>query len=403
VGRYGMIGHVQSIVPGGALMRLGRFCAALAACLPAVVLATTTPPPLAPEHIGVEKLPARSAHWAYLLDVSWNNYIDERVYVYDGDAGRLLGMMDLGYFGNFAESPDGKTSALAATYWSRGSHGTRTEVLEWIDNQTLKPRGELVLPAKRAQVGAITPFNLAYSADGRFLYSTNLTPTASVSVVDVAKNAAVAEIDTDGCVQAIPSALHRFSAICENGRLLTVTLDETGQEAARALSEPFFDVDADPVFVQAVPTPTGLTFISFLGDVHAVDLSGAAPRFDAVGSVTSGKDRGRWRPGSQQMLAFNAPLHRLYVLMHRGGPGSHKDAASEIWVFDVASHQRVARWPLHVAAHGGAIAVLATRDAQPLLYVATEKSALLVLDARSGRVLHTEAKLGQSLWYMQNP
>jgi hypothetical protein len=56
-----------------------------------------------------------------------------------------------------------------------------------------------------------------------------------------------------------------------------------------------------------------------------------------------------------------------------------------------------------VAEHGGGIAVLATRDDKPLLYVATDKSALLVLDARSGRVLHTEEKLGQSLWYMQNP
>lgn len=383
-------------------MSWGRLLGGCAAALPALALAAA-PPPLAPEHIGVEKLPPRTAHYAYLLDVSWSNYIDERVYVYDGDAGRLRGMMDLGYYGNFAESPDRKTSALAATYWSRGGHGARTEVVEWYDNDTLKPRGELVLPAKRAQVGVITPFNLAYSADGRFLYSTNLTPTASVSVIDVVKNAVTTDIDTDGCVQAIPSGVHRFSALCENGRLLTVSVDDTGHEAARALSEPFFDVDTDPVFVQAVPTPTGVTYVSFLGDVHAVDLGGERPAFAPVWSVVSAAERGHWRPGGQQLLAYNAPLNRLWVLMHRGGPGSHKEAASEIWAFDATSHRRLARWPLNVARHGGAISLLATRDAEPLLYVATEKSALQVLDARSGRVLHTEAKLGQSLWYMQNP
>jgi methylamine dehydrogenase heavy chain len=385
-------------------MRLGRISVALAAMLPTAVLATTVvPPPLAPEHIGIEKLPPRSAHWAYLLDVSWSNYIDERVYVYDGDAGRLLGMMDLGYYGNFAESPDGRTSALAATYWSRGGHGERTEVVEWYDNQTLKPRGELVLPAKRAQVGAITPFNLAYSDDGRYLYSTNLTPASSVSVIDVAKNATTSEIDTDGCVQAIPSAPHRFSAICENGRLLTVAVDEKGQESSRSISDAFFDVDKDPVFVQSVPTPVGATFVSFLGDIHGVDLTGQAVQFAPVWALVSAKERGRWRPGGQQILAYNAPLNRLYVLMHRGGEGSHKEAGSEIWVFDVGSHKRLARWPVAVAKHGGAVALLATRDSEPLLYVATDRSALLVLDARSGRVIHMEEKLGQSLWYMQNP
>jgi methylamine dehydrogenase heavy chain len=383
-------------------MSLGRIRGAFAAVLPVVALAAS-PPPLAPEHIGVEKLPPRNAHWAYLLDVSWSNYIDERVYVYDGDAGKLRGMMDLGYYGSFAESPDGKTSAMAATYWSRGGHGARTEVVEWYDNDTLKPRGELVLPAKRAQVGVITPFNLSYSADGRFVYSTNLTPTASVSIIDVAKNTVTAEADTDGCVQAIPSPLHRFTAICENGRLLTVSIDDAGHEASRSVSEPFFNVDTDPVFVQAVPTPKGVIYVSFLGDVHAVDLSGDQPAFAPVWSVVSAAERGHWRPGSQQLAAYNAPLNRLYVLMHPGGEGSHKEAGREIWVFDVGTHQRVARWPLNVAKHGGGIAVLATRDAQPLLYVATDKSALQVLDARSGRVLHTEAKLGQSLWYMQNP
>ena len=100
-------------------------------------------------------------------------------------------------------------------------------------------------------------FNVAYSADSHFLYVAYITPAASFGVLDPARNTVLSEIDTAGCVLVIPSGPNRVSSVCESGRLLTVTLNPQGQEASRALSEPFFNPDTDPVFVQGVPTANG--------------------------------------------------------------------------------------------------------------------------------------------------
>jgi methylamine dehydrogenase heavy chain len=365
--------------------------------------AAGAPPPLPAEHLEVAKLPPWSPHWAYLYDDSFANETDVRLYLYDGDAHRMLGQYDAGYYPAISISPDHKTAAIATTYWSRGAHGTRTDVIEYGDNTTLSVRGELMLPPKRAQTAAVSNYGVSYSSDQRFLYVANLSPAASFSIIDIAKNAIVGDVDTDGCVQVIPSGKRRVSALCENGRLLTVTHDDTGAETARSVSQPFFSADRDPIFVQSAPTPTGVVHVSFLGDVYAIDLSGAEPRFAPPWPTVTLKERGHWRPGGQQVVAYHARSGRLYLPMHRGGEGSHKDGATEIWVFDASTHKRLARWPVNAAKYGGVIAVLATQDERPLLFAATEKSALFVIDAMSGRLQHVEARLGQTLWSMMNP
>jgi methylamine dehydrogenase heavy chain len=385
----------------GALGALLMACAATAA-----VAGATPPPPLAAEHLRVESMPPWSPHWVYALDFSFNNETDERVYVYDGDHHRLLGGFEVGYYPYIAISPDHKTTAIATTYWSRGGHGTRTDVVEYEDNTTLTLRGELPLASKKSQSGAVGPYNLAYSADGKFLYVTNLTPAASVSIVDVAKNAILSEIDTDACVMAMPSVdggRHRFSALCENGRMVTITHDDAGKEVARSASKKFFDVDRDPIFVQSAPTPTGAYHLSFLGDVYEIDTSGADPKFPEPWPTTTANERGHWRPGGQQMVAYSAAKHRLYVPMHAGGEGSHKTGGSQIWVTDTVTHKRLARWPVDEARYGGVFCVLATQDEHPLLFAATEKSSLLVFDAMTGKLLHAEEKMGQTLWSLLNP
>ena len=146
------------------------------------------------------------------------------------------------------------------------------------------------------------------------------------------------EIDTAGCVLVIPSGPNRVSSLCESGRLLTVTLDPDGHESSRAMSEPFFDADADPVFVQGIASDGGYAFLSFLGEVHEIDLSGAQPAFAPVWSLVSPAEKGHWRLGGTQVGALHRALHRLYVPMHHGGEGSHKEGGTEIWVFDTSSH-----------------------------------------------------------------
>jgi methylamine dehydrogenase heavy chain len=380
-----------------------RVTGACLALLTAFAAGAGTPPPLPAEHLEVARLPVRSPHWVYAYDSSINNETDYRIYLYDGDQHRELGQFDTGYYPGFAISPDHRTTAVATTYFSRGGHGTRTDVVEFWDNTTLALLpGEIALPPKRAQT-LPSLYSVNYSADQRFLYVTNLTPAASFSVVDLTKRAVVDEVDTDGCVLVIPSAPRRVSSLCENGRLLTVTLDDTGHEASRQASAPFFNVDKDPIFVQGIPTASGVTFLSFLGDVYAVDLSGAEPAFPARWPIASGAERGRWRPGGTQPGALQERFGRLYVTMHKGGEGTHKVGGTEIWVLDVASRKRIARYPVDTAQHGSIVAVQVSQDERPLLFVATEKPSLLIMDAMTGRLQYVEPKLGQTCCYLINP
>jgi methylamine dehydrogenase heavy chain len=246
-------------------------------------------------------------------------------------------------------------------------------------------------------------FTVAYSADGRFLYTPYLTPAASFGVLDPVRKTVLSEIDTAGCTLVIPWGPNRVSSICESGRLLTVTLDAQGHEATRTTSDPFFDPDKDPVFAQGVPLADGYAYISFLGQVHEVDLTHPKPVMRAPWSLVSAHEKGTWRPGGVQIGAVHRNLGKMFVPMHRGSEGSHKVGGSEIWVFDLKSHQRTARWPVDTKESGEVVAVQVSQDAAALLFAATEKADLLILDAQTGRLKHDEKKLGQTPQLLLNP
>jgi methylamine dehydrogenase heavy chain len=358
--------------------------------------------PLAAEQFTIQSLPSKSPHWVYVVDEAFYNEIDARVRLFDGDSYRHLGQIDAGFSPGVIQSPDGTTTAVATTYWARGGHGERTDVVEFTDNSTLSIAGEIVLPPKRVQI-LPTYFNLAYSSDSRFMYVAYVTPAASFGVLDPAARKVLAEIDTAGCVLVIPSGPNRVSSLCDNGRLLTVTLDEHGQEASRDLSEALFDPDADPLFVQGVPDSTGYTFLSFLGQVHEVDFTGPQPAIRPPWSLVNASERGRWRPGGTQVAAISRTLDRLYVSMHRGGEGSHKEGGSEIWVFDLKTHQRLARWPMAKASVGAVLALQVSQDRAPLLFTAGDHRAVAVFDALTGKLRHVDRNLGQSPWFLLNP
>ena len=169
------------------------------------------------------------------------------------------------------------------------------------------------------------------------------------------------------------------------------------------MSEPFFNPDTDPAFVQGIPTEKGYAFLTFLGEVREVDFSGAQPAFAPPWSLVSGAERGHWRPGGEQVGTLQRALHRLYVPMHEGGEGSHKDGGTEIWVYDTDTHQRLARWPMRAALQSEVIAVQVTQDATPLLFAASQRGDLAVLDALTGKIRHVEKHLAQTPWMLLNP
>ncbi len=57
----------------------------------AVAPASPQPPPLPAEHLTVAQVGPKSPHWVYVVDYAYNNEIDSRVYLFDGDTYRRLG------------------------------------------------------------------------------------------------------------------------------------------------------------------------------------------------------------------------------------------------------------------------------------------------------------------------
>ncbi|HWW81897.1 MAG TPA: amine dehydrogenase large subunit [Steroidobacteraceae bacterium] len=373
----------------------------LATCAP--LLAAAPPPPLPAEHLTLTTLPPNNPHRIYVLDEAFLNEIDARIDLFDGDTYRRLGQIDAGFNPGFTLSPDGKTSVVSTTYYARGARGARTDVVEFTDNTNLSVTHEIVLPPKRAMT-LPTYLNIGYSSDSHFLYVSYVTPAASFGVLDPAKGTVLDEIDTAGCVLVIPAGPNRVSSLCESGRIQTVTLDAQGHEASRTMSDPFFDADTDPVFVQGVPITGGYAFLSFLGQVHEVDFSGAQPVFQKPWSLLSAADKAQnWRPGGAQVGAIHRKLGKLFVSMHRGGEGTHKSGGTEIWVFDTKTHQRVARWPMAPQKLASVLAVQVSQDDAPLLFAATENADIAVFDALTGELRHVEKKFGQTPWLIMNP
>jgi methylamine dehydrogenase heavy chain len=361
------------------------------------------PPPLAAEELTVAKLPPRNPHWVYAIDLAFANMVDARIILFDGQTNKRLGQISAGLTPSVAISPDGNTTAVATTYYARGSHGARTDVVEFYDNRLLTPAAETVLPPKRAQTVPFAP-NASYSADGRLLYVANITPAASISVVDAASHTMLGEIDMAGCVLTYPEGARRVSSLCENGKALTVTLDDAGKETGRQQSDALFDVDKDPIFVSGLRGPKGMVFTSFLGDALDIDFSGdKAVLKDRWPLVNDAERKQGWRPGGLQVTAVQRSLGRLYVAMHQGGEGTHKDPASEIWIFDLNTHQRLARWNLAKQKIAPVLAIQVSQDAQPQLSALTGNSDLVLMDGLTGKLRHVEKQFGTTSLLLLNP
>ena len=111
----------------------------------------------------------------YVADVVISNIVDGRLRVFDARAGKLLGMVNTGYAGNFALSAKADEIYVATTYLSRGGRGERTDIVEVWDSQTLGFKHEIIIPPKRAQTLNYRGL-VSVTANGRFLLVQNATP-----------------------------------------------------------------------------------------------------------------------------------------------------------------------------------------------------------------------------------
>ena len=373
----------------------------------------------------VLSLPPPSPHWFWIGDLLYR-----RSALVDADSGRFLGMLSSGV-GVIAPSLSAERGEiyLPETYYSRGSRGVRTDVVTVYDATRLAPIAEIAIPPKRADVVNGAGMSTLLD-DGRFLAVFNLTPATSVTIVDVESRSFAGEIAIPGCSMVYAAGMRRFASLCGDGSLLLVTLDATGREAARQRSEKFFNPIDDPITEKGVRQGERWLFVSFEGIVHAIDLADEAARFEKSWSLFGASDReAGWRIGGTQHLALHQASGRLYALVHQGGgPGSHKEPGSQVWVYDLASQRRVQEIPVanlvgafavhrlglssglvdwlveHVVPNEGADSIAVTQDPEPRLVMAARTGGTLaVYDARSGAWLRYLDDVGLAPGVLQAP
>ncbi|MCC7413538.1 MAG: amine dehydrogenase [Gammaproteobacteria bacterium] len=355
---------------------------------------------IAPEKLTARKLPANpGAHWVWVNDMALFS-IDGKAFLVDADKGEMLGMISGGAFHDALVLAPGYRSFYSTdTFFARGTRGERTDVVTIYEPTELTPVGEVVIPPKQL-LSVATPVASQVSDDGRFVLVYNFTPAQSVSVVDTQARTFAGEIETPGCGMVYAAGPRRFLMMCANGTMLVVKLDDQGKLVSKKETEPLFAPAQDLLNEDAVRVGDKWYFISYKGDVYAVDVAAEAPRFEKPWPVQQGAERDQWRPGGYQLIAAHAASARLYVAMHRGGAGSHKQPAEEIWVHDLAGGERVARFP--VEPHATSIQV--SRDGAPLLYtVNAEHPGLEIYDATSGRHLRSVPGLGLTPSVLQVP
>ena len=343
-----------------------RYAACAAAVLALAATAALADLPI--EHAGVAALKPDNGHRLYIVDKFPPAHgIDSRVHVIDGDTFAFLGQLSNGHFGSFAISADRKTLFNATTFFSRGDHGARTDVVEYYDTSTLIPRSETLLPGNKRAMTNQYPVFLVESSESKYLLVQNATPATSVSIVDLATKTVLADIATAGCfgIYAASDLPGRFSSLCGDGTALTVDFDARGKETGRKRSAALFDPEKDALFITGVKMGAKTIFISFLGNVHVIDFSGDVATQETPWTFIGAKERAaNWRPGGYGNIAYSPSNGQLYLGMHpKGAEGSHKRPAVEIWKVDIAKHLVTGR-----VKSDGANYLQVSREPHPLLF-----------------------------------
>ena len=351
---------------------------------------------------GVEQLPAHpGAHWVWVNDFAFFALPDGKAFLVDADAGRMLGLLSTGYsFTALVLPRSGDPIYSPETYFSRGTRGTRTDVVTLYDPVHLSPLGEIRIPPKRASVMAMMAAAVL-TDDDRFLLIYNYTPAQSVTVVDTRARKFVGEIETAGCALVYPTGARSFFSLCGDGSLLQVSLTEEGRAKARKRTRELFDALKDPLTEKGVRLGDSWLFASFEGTIYPLKNTPTGIELAPTWPLFSPQEIGQhWRTGGLQHLALHRSSGKLYAIVHRGGPETHKDPGADIWVWDLAAHRRIQQ----ISARNKVASIQVSQDDKPLLYGCSfESNRLDVYDASSGKYLRSVDGLGQTPGLLVTP
>jgi methylamine dehydrogenase heavy chain len=340
------------------------------------------------ETVGKTVLPEPQPGWFMVLG-------SDAGYIFDGADGQMQGLISHSpYTTAIVTLPSRKEAYHVDSFYSRGVHGARTDLLTVVDMTDLTPKAEVEIPAKAAALrirGHIGLLN-----DERHVAVFNMTPAQSVSIVDVVERRFAGEISTAGCAIIMPAGPRGFLMLCGDGTLQLIQLDERGLEAGRQRSKPFFDVEKDPVYDRVVYTGGGWLLVTHDGLVREVGVDGDRIRVGEAWSMLNAEDKEeggkkeQWRPGGEQPFTMHRGSSLFYSLMHKGKVDTPDANGTELWVFDTNRRKRVARLVLPVEA----TSIHASQEATPRLFILDKDGKLHIYDGHQLKLQRTIDKPG---------
>ena len=306
-------------------------------------------------------------------------------YIFDLANGEMQGMLPLTEYTPAVEPNLERGEIYAAeSYYSRGSRGKRTDIVNIYDMQTLSSIAEIEIPQKAAALSFRQYIGLL--DDSKHLTIFNMTPAQSVSIVDIIERKFVTEVSTPGCALVMPMRGRSFMQLCGDGTLQLISLDENGKESGRSRSAVVFSVEDDPLYDRPVATDSGWLLLSFEGQVSEAIIQDDKISLTKPWSILSEEDKAdTWKPGGGQILAYHKKLDLIFTLMHQGGAYTHEHDGDEVWIFDRKAQRRISRIKLPAPANN----IHISQNEDPLLAVNDHENKLHVFDVRTTRLVRT--------------
>ena len=333
--------------------------------------------------------------YAMVHDFSFEALLDARYSLVDVSNRRFKGMLTAGQFANLNYSIKRQKFYVGETIHTRLNRGDRQDLLAIYDFENLALQKEILLPPKRMNV-VVNLSASVITSDDRFLLVFNMNPATSVTVVDLDTEAVAGEIAMPGCTLLYPDQSGGFFSLCGNGGLVHIALTEEGQEKGRWASDPFNDIDRDPLSEKATQVGDTWYFITYAGEVQPINVSGSRPAIGKRWWIASSAERqANWRPAGWHGKATLGDRAMYVGMTPDGYNGSHKDPAPEVWQIDVRTRKVTQKITLETPALSIAVSQ-GGGDEPARLLVVNIAGSLDVYDAASGDYVHSVHSLGDT-------
>lgn len=295
-----------------------------------------------PEVATTEVLPSHEdKQWFWVSGIRAPNMVDGRAFLFNRE-GKHLGQLNTGFWFNSLATPKTREEIITVeTYFSRGTRGERTDLVTLYDAKTLSPKSEIPIPAKRMNSVKNTGL-VTLTEDEKILLIVNYTPAQSVSVVNLATNRFVEEIETPGCSVLYPAGNRDFYSICGNGGFMHIQLDADGHLIALNRTEKLFDPVNDFLTIAASRAGNTWYFVSKQNNVYGIYMNRSEIELKSKWSLLTDDERDDdWLISGMHHTAIHELSQQLYVIMHKGKPETFEEPGTDVWVYDLKTQKKV--------------------------------------------------------------